>query len=335
MSMRNCATEWLKTSPVRVDDRMFHASQEMEFDRSRKNLAKPRKKTVIETKGESTDGEISKLGVHREPGYCFVTGDFLEIYYTTSFFITGKGKTAGSEPNEKDEEETKKTKTRSVFRSVARAEKTIRRLVNENRLKYMWTLTLAPPSKTNDKRWVTLASDAQRDIVLVKSLWMDFYRRMPPGEWKWLVVFELHDSKKTSEKKSGTWHVHFCTDSRIEWATVVRLWPYGIGRFDDFSRPKKGKRDTEVRNPGAYMSKYIGKNFTEANKHVKRYSRSRNMKIPEKISLETYLERYGDREKKVVFENSVEHEREGLLYKNYSVTLRIKGETSWKKQQKN
>ena len=52
------------------------------------------------------------------------------------------------------------------------------------------------------------------------------------------------------------------------------------------------------------------------------------MENPEKISLETYLKRYGEREKKVVFTNSVEHEKNGLLYKNYSVTLQIKGEMS-------
>jgi hypothetical protein len=237
--------------------------------------------------------DAQPIGVHRESSRVRYCGDFIEVFITTSHFITGKG--AGpTAPHSRGEKEEGERKANTIARSVKRAQKQIRVLVNTNRLTTMWTLTFAPDTDKNREIFRTSSKEQQSDIEWIKATWREFYRYVKKDfpDWKWLVIFELHNSKKTSEVKKGTWHIHFATDTRLEWDYVYNVWEWGVVRFDDFLKPKKHRRKEPVRNPGAYMSKYIGKNFDESNFHVKRYSRSRNMETPEISELAELLQRF-------------------------------------------
>ena len=261
--------------------------------------------------------DIAALGIHRESSKVRYCGDFIEVFVTTSHFVTGKGM-GPTDPHPRGEKEEGERKANIIARSAKRAEKQVRVLINTNRLDTMWTLTFAPDSDKNREIYRTSSKEQQSDIAWIKKAWRNFYLQVSkdcPG-WKWLVIFELHNSHKTSEIKRGTWHLHFATDTRLEWDYVSKLWEWGIVRFDDFSKPKKGVRDEAVRNPGAYMSKYIGKYFDDSNFHVKRYSRSRNMQLPEITDLAEMLQRFpnlGGLQQVFATSRRIDHE-EGYIY---------------------
>ena len=325
-------TTWCFISEKPISDRLFNMARDMRFSLARKHILFDKFRAFNPTDGKNKDlirmpdDDIALLSKSREGSCCRVCGDFIEIYSTSSAWIEGEGdtKTGGITTVSREDEE--KKRRNSIVRSAKRAEKTVRRLVNTNRLTTMWTLTFAPDSEENRKKWRVSTKEEQSNIEWVKAEWREFYLKINKYKprWKWLVVFELHDSTKTSEIKRGTWHIHFATDTRLEWEAVNVLWERGNVRFDDFSKPKRGARKGAVRNPGAYMSKYIGKSFDESNFHVKRYSRSRNMKRPEKITVDTLLERFpGLRNLEKVFHTENVFEYDGIRYFNHNITYKI------------
>lgn len=279
------------------------------------------KKTKFPAKPPSAD--MLSLAKHLETGFAIQCGNFWEVFLTTSSYVTGIRQ--NNTPLDKDEEKAKALAKNSAIRSAKRAEKQVRRLVNTNKLQYMWTLTFAPPSPENEKVYRCMPLDLQKEPNAIKSVWRMLYLDMQEfyPDMKWLVVYELHDSQKTSDLKRGTWHIHFATNVFLDYEVVNNLWGWGRIQVDDFSKPKKGSRDTAVRNPGAYMSKYIGKNFTKENKHVKRYSRSRNMQVPKKIDLATFFATFpGLQNLEMVYHTTKEIEDEGIKYYNQNITYR-------------
>lgn len=326
--MSNPATEWLKTSEIHISDRLFQASQGLEKARTKKQLTGHNKaKAVIDTLGICPSNDLSQLGVWRVSGQCRICGDFVELYATTSHYTQGSYHKPNKNVATKDANMVESDRANSAHRSAKRAEKQVRRLVNANRLRYMWTLTLAPPSFSNNKKWATVSIKKQRSSSYVKKLFRNFVNRCNRKYvgFKWLVVYELHESKKSSDTKRGTWHIHFATDRYIRFQDMCSLWKHGISRFDDFEKPKKGVRESRVRNPGAYMSKYIGKNFDESNLHKKRYSRSRNMERPLVITLDRFFQEYpalDDLEEVYHTTRKVDHENQ--IYYNHNVTYRVR-----------
>jgi len=322
----NAETLWLTTSPLRITDELFQASLKLEHGRTKGELwSKQKAKPVCDTWGKCPANDLSVLGIHRMSGQARICGDFIELYITTSTYTIGSYHKPDKSVTTKGELRAKVERQSSIVRSAKRAEKTVRRLVNTNRLKFMWTLTLAPPSEKNDKIWKCVEIEKQRDISNIKRLFRNFYLRLQRAVsgCKWLVVYELHDSKKTSEEKRGTWHIHFATDTFLPFERMCKLWKHGISRGDDFSKPKRGARDKSVRNPGAYISKYIGKNFDESNFHIKRYSRSRNMETPTVIGLERFFEMFPGLETLTeTYHTEVIHEENGFTYYNHNVTYR-------------
>lgn len=322
----NSVTQWLKTAPVRISNETLQKSIDLEFKRRKGELfTKHKAKAVIDTRGVCPSIELSQVGIWRQAGQARICGDFIEVYITTSDYVMGGYRKPITDVSSKTEEKAKHDEISSIARSAKRAEKNIRRLVNCNRLRYMWTLTFAPPSEENAGKWKCVDIEQQRNISTVKRLFRNFYltlQRKFPGI-KWLVVYELHDSRQTSSMKRGTWHIHFATDCFLDFHLMVKIWKHGISRGDDFAKPKKGVRNGPVQNPGAYMSKYIGKNFDKTNRHIKRYSRSRNMQTPETISFEELLNRFpGLTSLHETFHTTVVHEYDGLRYYNHNITYR-------------
>lgn len=230
------------------------------------------------------DSDIANVGKQRCAGVAYLCGDFLETITTSSLFLAGVAPITNetiARPPETAEETAK--------RCAVRAQKNIRRVVNTNRMKMMWTLTLCPANSIHSHLYPEpVCNLTQTHYKSIRGLWTRFTRKLKRafGEVQWVLVLELHDSDKTAEVKRGTYHLHFATNQYLDWAAINDLWGHGNVRFDDFTKPKKGRKDI-VRNPGAYMSKYIGKSFDKHTSHLKRFTCSRNTLRPQKISLET------------------------------------------------
>jgi len=319
------ATAWLRSPGPPISNDVFYRSRALQA-RFYQNETRPRaqRDNVV----YMPENDLANLGKHREHGVAYVCGDFVEVCTLVSTHITGTDTAANAEgirPSSKEEKD--RQKERNIKKSSWRARKQVRRLVNANRCRYMWTLTLAPPSPENKILYDCIPLALQRDYDAVRMLWKAFLRRfkreLGGRTFKWILVLELHDSKRTSDEKRGTWHLHFATPDRLEWEDILHFWSHGHVRFDDFQKGKKGRRKGEVQNPGAYMSKYIGKNFDESNFHRKRYTRSRDTETPRKISLEEWLNCYFSVNDELVFrtEQRFVSQKDGIEYISTNLTL--------------
>lgn len=232
------------------------------------------------------DADIACIAKARESASVWLCGEFVEIIRTSSTFLTGVSPSQEGGPKKAlSEDEVSK-------RCAVRAQKQVRRICNTNDFRYMWTLTMCPANSDYAKNYAEpVCTLTQRHYKSVRCLWGRFIRRIykHTGKFAWLTIFELHDSKKTSESKRGTYHIHFTTGERLDWAQIGTIWRHGNVRFDDFKKNVKERRG-KVRNPGAYLSKYVGKSFDESNRHQKRYSCSQDVKRPLKVSLNYYEE---------------------------------------------
>ena len=231
--------------------------------------------------------EVALIGKQRVSGFALVCGDFIEVFQQYETWVSD---TPTSSPNEgeKGEKEVAERKDNAVKRAAVRAQKQVRRLVNANRMRYMWTLTLAPLSDENMRLYECIPLCDQRNYDRIRGIWKNFLKRLKRKfeALRWLVVFELHDSAKTSPEKRKTWHLHFATPDFVPVSWICKIWKHGRVDVQDFQKPKPGKAPrSPVNNPGAYMSKYVGKSFDASTFHRKRYSRSRNTVSPRKISL--------------------------------------------------
>lgn len=217
------------------------------------------------------DNDLATIGKQRQGTVAWICGDFVEQISTSSLWLTGIA------PEPSDITRPPMTEEEISTRCATRARKNVRRIINTNRMRFMWTFTLAPDGK--------IPLNLQADYNEVRKCWKAFIRKAYRefGRFPWLVVLELHDSSATSETKKGTFHIHFATSKRLPWKKVGEVWGLGFVRFDDFNKNREERGGT-VRNPGAYMSKYVGKCFAANSRHLKRYSCSRSVKRPQKVS---------------------------------------------------
>lgn len=314
-------SDWLKQKNS-VDNEVFYKALSLKEKINRKAVgckeAKEKRKKGI------PEADMGMLGVGRTYGMARITGDFIELYASSHSTPIGKGG-RNTTPIDRDKDGYESTRKRISHKCAKRAEKAIRRLVNTNRLRYMWTCTFAPPSEKNSRLFDCLSLDEQKNIAVVKRRFRSLTQKISRRHtgWKWLVIFELHSSKETSESKLNTWHIHFATDVWIAWDWLNRKWTHGYCEVEDFQKPLPGKRRKSVRNPGAYMSKYVGKSFDETNLHVKRYSRSRNMQLPEIIDLSEFMEMFpGFGNLKMVFRTHRVNEAEGQRFFISNITFK-------------
>lgn len=226
------------------------------------------------------DSDIANIGKSRQQGVAWICGDYIECVLTSAHFLTGVAPEATPSAPKLPE-----TAASIAARTALRAQKQVRRIVNANNFRYMWTLTFCPSNASMSEYYHHgMPTQDQKNYDKVRAHWKSFVRRMYSafGKFAWLVVFELHNSEKTSEEKRMTYHLHMATNIYMDWFHVSKVWDAGIVRVDDFQRSVK-ERGGKVRNPGAYMSKYVGKNFEKNFPNRKRYSTSRDCKKPKKF----------------------------------------------------
>lgn len=192
--------------------------------------------------------------------------------------------------------EEQKTEKRKINRAHAKQE--IRMLCNLNKLHYMYTLTFAPVLHENvkDLRFI-LPLEKQKDRHEIEVAWnkrrsvLSRYCKKQGYEFKYVKVLEQHTGKKAEDDscKIGTYHIHLATDKPIDKHVLQKLWGFGVVWVDDFNKKrKKGERsqddpgrDRAVCDPGVYMSKYMEKDFDDADLHgFRAYSPSTNLQRP-------------------------------------------------------
>nr|CRY95217.1 hypothetical protein [uncultured prokaryote] len=150
-------------------------------------------------------------------------------------------------------------------RATRRARTCVRRLAKSKGLTVLLTLTYRE-NMTDRERM-------QRDFdVFMKRL-----RRVSPGV-QYICVFE--------RQRRGAWHAHIAVQRVLPWylhkGLMVRsydllrsLWRAVVGADNgnvDVSRNKRVNRSSA--KLASYLSKYIGKTFDQADKHVNSYSAS-------------------------------------------------------------
>lgn len=233
--------------------------------------------------------DIANLGKHRSYGTAIHAGDWWEVVIKCSSEVASISPGIPANTSNSLPESPESVKGRAV----ARAKRNIRRVVNANHCKVLWTLTMAPPSVDNNSKWKTVALEPQRDYDAVRKLWKAFLKRFHrAGErFPWIVVLERHDSEDTSNAKRGCWHLHFTTPSILPVQQVRERWPHGIVNFRDFRKPlRTQKGDRIISDPGNYISKYAGKSFGEGGEYKKSYTCSRDVIRPKKYDIGEFVD---------------------------------------------
>lgn len=196
--------------------------------------------------------------------------------------------------NTASEEEQAENRLRRLKRAVKRVE----RYVNANRLFMMWTFTFAPEMTEKMKflkRILPVDDQMNRDTVMKKmNTFLTKLRKKCQSldiELKYVLVPEKHDSEETDDLKRGTYHIHMVTNLEyFKHDDMQKLWGYGSVWYDDFRKEKKQidgrvynvERPDAVGNPGAYVAKYVTKNFDDAESWGKRsFTPSQNLIKPE------------------------------------------------------
>lgn len=301
-------TEWLLRPDIESIGAFALCERELEDKRREKEgtaLASLRKGAARNLQNESRRramAPIVGLGISEHSGIITECGKFLEIWIPEN--PVRMGECAERQVNNKPKQEAQEDMARRVNH---RARKQIRRLVNTNNLRAMITLTLAPPSPANDRKYKTIPIEEQRDYDEVRRILHNYQcklrkrikadnnkmrrlrRDLGGCNPRYVAVLELHDSERTSALKRGTWHIHLAVECNSDLISLMRrTWRHGLTDCQDYRYDKHGKlRDAEISNPGAYIAEYIGKGgaqFGRADlRDKKRYTTSRGIRRPVKV----------------------------------------------------
>ena len=283
---------WLLKS-TGIGNSTVYADMELAKKREQKRIEKVRSPLVQASDSSRRNSVAEMLGRSRTSGSIVECGRFLEVSLYPEVGFLGNG-TGGGQKKEKEGK--KQEDKESIAKRVNhRARKQIRRIVNANDFKGMLTLTIAPPSRENNKKYATIPTSQQRDYNEVRRLFKNFIERCRKADYhfEYLSVFELHNSEKTSPEKKNTWHIHVATKAEgwIEYAARL-MWWHGMVDYQDFRYDKKGNlRSEEIQNPGAYIAEYIGKDGAqfgqEELRNKRRYTTSRGIVKPKRQTLES------------------------------------------------
>lgn len=275
--------------------------RDLETRRDQKRIEQTRQSLLSRHSIKQDGKQVSKglvtsiaetIGRGRSIGNVIVCGKHVEVYVSPESQHVGAATSGAKMPNGEHPESDK-----SIARRVnSRARKQIRRIVNTNELQGMITLTIAPPSPDNDRSYATVPIVKQRDYEYVRGLWHTYKSRLRKQSEgvnvDYVVVFELHDSERTSPEKRGTWHIHIAVKADAVLAQAMRdCWLHGRTDYQDFRFDKAGnRRKADIQNPGAYIADYIGKDGAQFGakelQDKKRYTTSRGLLKPLKKSIE-------------------------------------------------
>jgi len=288
--------EWWLGSADKIPDNLVERHIEIMSRREARRIETARGNRKSDSRDKTSIAK--RLGRGRVSGTVTECGRFLEIWLPPETFHVGNGADGAKMAKEKRKGKTEAEEAahaENIAKRVNhRARKQIRRIVNANDFRVMYTLTIAPPSAENDKRYATVSYEQQKDYENVRRLFHNFLMRLRKAgiALSYLAVFELHDSDKTAPEKRGCWHVHIATNlSDAHLGTLQRIWQHGICDVQDYKYNKKGKlRSEEVTNPGAYMAEYIGKDGAQFGREElrlkRRYTTSRDVKRPIRRAIE-------------------------------------------------
>lgn len=154
------------------------------------------------------------------------------------------------------------------YQARIRAGSTIRQLVKENNLRYMWTLTYR-----ND---VTSRDEALNDFIL-------FVKRLSYALGKKIDYVAVIEVQKKRKEKTGkaVLHFHMATNLFIKHELMEEKWRHGYVYVSTYTDGKKiqGKNDV-----GSYLSKYLKKDMEENPELAgkKMYLNSRGLRRPNK-----------------------------------------------------
>lgn len=223
----------------------------------------------------------------------FLCGNFLEVCWQREG--TPKGQECAEQGSHINT--TQETSESVLARSAARSRREVRRLCNTNQLFFMHTLTFAVRHITyykNETPFVLVGIEDQKSREKVIAHWKVFARRLRRQEeskgtfFRYIAVIERHTGKRTKDTtiKLGTYHIHFVSDKLYHKRKLQKLWKHGLCNHSDWTKGRK-KKDLDKTdtlpppdNPGAYLSKYIGKDSELCEANRKRYWVSRNLDRP-------------------------------------------------------
>lgn len=254
----------------------------------------------------SMSGERGRLKQHILPfGFsgsgdavnAVLCGKFIELTITPEKIHSGHSNNAAGGSQSKEPESPESI----VARSAARSRRTVRRLCNCNNMFFMHTLTFAVSHIKyfkGERPFILVPIEKQKDRDAVIKLWKAFARKLRDKEaskgryLRYIAVIEVHTGKRAHDTtvKQGCYHIHFVSDRLYNKRQLQHLWQHGLCNHSDWTKGRK-KRDLDDTdtlpapdNPGAYLSKYIGKDGEDVEVGKKRYWASRNLMKPVKLS---------------------------------------------------
>lgn len=221
------------------------------------------------------------------------SGDIYEIYEYERSVKLGEAKNAEGRRKKASEEE----KKRHRKNTLAKAKKTVRRLVNANiNVWGQWPKFLT----------LTFADNVQ-DIKMANYEFKKFRQRLEylvKVKLKYLVVIEFQ------ERGAIHYHAIFFNLPYIKNDIIAKLWGHGFIKINAID---------DVDNVGAYVSKYMTKNDTDVEKTrglegQKSYFTSRGLKKPiEIIEKEKIDQLRADLSEYKVYQSTFENEHLGQI----------------------
>ena len=123
----------------------------------------------------------------------------------------------------------------------------------------------------------------------------EFFRlcRAKYADFKYVAVFERHDSDMTSETKRYSYHLHFATVGYMDYNVVRELWRTVVAKHrgtefqaSNVNFQRSGTNGTLAKikrsQMARYMSKYVAKDCEYGDACKKRYWSSKNIQKPKK-----------------------------------------------------
>lgn len=153
-------------------------------------------------------------------------------------------------------------------RATRRAKKKIRHACKSAQFDRMLTLTTRQAIFDRD----VFQKMIERFIHLVRKASGD---AMP-----YVLAVEKHDSEKTSEAKRGSLHAHVGVRGRQDYKLLQTIWNFRVCGGQGFVRVSNGTKKMNPSRIAGYISKYIGKSFSDVAFNKKSYWISHNIAAP-------------------------------------------------------
>ena len=171
-----------------------------------------------------------------------ISGDIVEVYTYSSAIKVGQERPYDLVRSDGTEVRESVGKRED---NLYRAKQTVRRLIWSNWVPYTKFVTLTYAQTVLDVKKV------RRDLqTFVQAM------RRKGYDMKFLYVLERQKERGIKEGNEGCWHVHMVLfiSEKIDMDTFKACWPHGRTEIHKLR---------QVKNPGAYISKYITKDDAE------------------------------------------------------------------------